>query len=170
MSNVLKIVILVLLTSCSMLPSHLKTKVDNSSSAAKNQIDDIVKNSGFTFDNLQKATGTKGAGDDRIREVKLRVIEVGEEFLALMKDTIEELGEKGSGTQFAEIYSVILGVAESMERIGIQKAADTVRKAVDGGGPADSYEKIVSVHSAFLAKLNSVKEKQRRAETKNSSE
>ncbi|WKC58591.1 DbpA/DbpB family decorin-binding adhesin [Borrelia sp. P9F1] len=161
MLNMLRVVF-VLLASCSLLPSHLKTKVEGSSNIAKGQIDAIVKESGFTFDSLQKATGTKGAGDNRIRKVKLKVVEVGEKFLASMKGAIDALGEKGSGAQFSEIYGIILGVAGSMEKIGIQKATDTVKQAA-GGKAADSYGKIKNVHESLLKKLQNVKEKQKAA-------
>ncbi|WP_161555038.1 DbpA/DbpB family decorin-binding adhesin [Borrelia turcica] len=166
MSKILKITsILILLASCSMLPTHLKTKVDNSSSDAKNQIDQIVKESGFTIDSLANKTGSKGVGDPRIKDVKLKVIEVGETFLSSMKDTIDELGEKGTNKQFAEIFNIILGVADSMQKIGIQQATDTVKIAADGK-IADSYETITNVHDKLFEKLQNVKEKQKAAEEK----
>nr|WKT13863.1 DbpA/DbpB family decorin-binding adhesin [Borrelia sp. BU AG58] len=167
MLNMLRMIsVFVLLASCSMLPGRLKTKVDSSSSAAKDQIDEIVKESGFTFDDLQKATGAREAGDPGIREVKLKVIGVGEEFLDSMKDAIESLGEKGTAAQFSEIYGIILGVAGSMQRIGIQKAKDTVEQAFDGVGFANPYERIMNAYNAFLEKLRSVKEKQKSVKAK----
>ncbi|UGQ17763.1 DbpA/DbpB family decorin-binding adhesin [Borrelia sp. RT1S] len=162
--------IFVLLASCSMLPSHLKTKVDSSSIAAKNQIDAIVKESGFTFDSLQKETGSKGAGDNRIQEVKLKVIEVAEEFLGSMEEVIEALGTRGTEVQFLEVYSQILKVAESLEKIGIQKATVTVKQAVEGGEPTDPYGKIKNVHNKLLVKLQSVKQKQKLVNKKKDSE
>ncbi|QMU99754.1 hypothetical protein F0310_04910 (plasmid) [Borrelia sp. A-FGy1] len=167
-SKMLKITsILILIASCSMLPAHLKTKVYDSSNDAKNKIDQIVKESGLTIESLKESnkTGSKEVGDPKIRAVKIKVIEVGEKFLSSIKEAIEELKEKGTGKQFSEIYHTILSVANSMEKIGIQKATATVKMAADGKA-STSYESINNVHEKLLAKLQVVKEKQKPAEEK----
>ncbi|WP_445436414.1 DbpA/DbpB family decorin-binding adhesin [Candidatus Borreliella tachyglossi] len=165
MLNALKIItIFTLFISCNLgLPAKLKTKLEDSSKNTLDQLDGIKNEYGIDLDSSKTDTGPKGVGDVKIKDAKLKAIEVAEEFLSTVIETIDELGKKGTSKQFSEIFESVLKVAASLEPLGVQGATNTVNVAA-GKKVADTYEKITNVHEKLYEKLQNVKLKQQEAD------